>query len=130
MKEGDGNGPCPCRCGAEADERLHGEAAVSECAQCARVKSPAHAKLHDRCRQDQDPVDALHRDQEPRLKHDRHCDKAEYGCSDPVAQQCALLAFTRRNACELHRLACRFAFAFVVSPRKVERRGRNFVAGV
>ena len=130
MEEGDHNRPSPCRCCAEADERLHGEAAVSQRSQCARVKSPAHAELHDRCRQDQDPVDSLHRDQEPRLKHDRHCDEAEYGRSDPVAQECALLALTCRNACELHRLTCRFAFAFVVSPRKVERRSGNFVAGV
>ena len=130
MEEGDGNGPPPCRCCAETDERLHGEAAVTQRTERARVESPAHDELHDCCRNDEDPVDALHRDQEPRLQHDRHCDEAEYGCSDPVAQQCALLAFTRRNACELHRLTCRFAFAFVVSPRKVERRGGNFVAGV
>ena len=94
------------------------------------MEPPTHTKLHDRRWNDQEPVDALHGDQEPGLKHDDHRNEAKDRRSNAVAQQRALLALACGKARRLHRLACRFALPFVGTPRKVECSSRHFIARV
>ena len=94
------------------------------------MESPTHTELHDRGWNDQEPVDALHGNQEPGLEHDRHGNEAKDRRSNAVAQQCALLALACGNACRLHRFTCRFALPFVCTPRKVECSSGHFIARV
>ncbi len=97
MEESNRDRPAPRRGGAKADECLHGERAVTQCAQCARVEAPADRKLNDGGGHNQDPVDALHADEGPRLQHQHRRTYAECRGDDPVAQKSSRLFGTRGN---------------------------------
>ena len=82
---------------------------MTKCAQCARVEAPANGELNDGGGHDQDPVDALHANKEPRLQHQYHRADAEGGGDDSVTEKSARLFGARGDELSIEcfaRLLC------------------------
>jgi hypothetical protein len=92
------------------------------------VEAPANGELNDGGGHDEDPIDALHAEEEPRLQHERHRAKSEGGGNDPVTEKSARLFGARGDELGIERFTRRLCVGVAFASGKGECCGGHFVS--